>query len=128
MTIAHYLAMVAAFVLICAVGATGQTKGVIQSETAPPKFCANESNESNDSTSESPVTDSSTIHEFGTSRFAQARAAAASALLVYQRFRFDKASESSTQADLRFASILRVAGDALAKSEEARKDRCETSS
>jgi hypothetical protein len=38
MTIAHYIAMAAAFVLICAGGATGQTKGVIQSETAPPKF------------------------------------------------------------------------------------------
>ena len=38
MTIAHYIAMVAAFVLICAGGATGQTKGVIGSETAPPKL------------------------------------------------------------------------------------------
>jgi len=38
MTIAHYIAMVAAFVLICAGGATGQTKGVIRSETAPPKL------------------------------------------------------------------------------------------
>lgn len=38
MTITHYLAMVAAFVLMCAGGATGQTNGAIQSETAPPKF------------------------------------------------------------------------------------------
>src|SRR5258708_19011074 len=38
MTIAHYIAMVAAFVLICAGGATGQTKGVIRSEAAPPKL------------------------------------------------------------------------------------------
>ncbi len=54
MTIAHYIAMAAAFVLICAGGATGQTKGVIQSETAPPKFV----------------------------------------VLVYQRFPFDKATQS----------------------------------
>jgi hypothetical protein len=54
MTIAHYIAMVAAFVLICAGGATGQTKGVIRSETAPPKLV----------------------------------------MLVYQRFPFDKATES----------------------------------
>ncbi|MCU1304496.1 MAG: hypothetical protein JWQ87_4780 [Candidatus Sulfotelmatobacter sp.] len=38
MTIAHYIAMVAAFVLICAGGATGQTKGLIRPETAPPKL------------------------------------------------------------------------------------------
>ena len=38
MTIAHYIAMVAAFVLIFAGGATGQTKDVIRSETAPPKL------------------------------------------------------------------------------------------
>lgn len=38
MTIAHYIAMVAAFVLICAGGATGQTKGVIRSETGSPKI------------------------------------------------------------------------------------------
>ena len=55
MTIAHYVAMVAAFVLICVGGAAGQTKGVIESETAPPKLV----------------------------------------MLVYQRFRFDKATESS---------------------------------
>jgi len=54
MTTAHYIAMVAAFVLICAGGATGQTKGAIQSETAPPKLV----------------------------------------MLVYQRFPFDKATES----------------------------------
>ena len=54
MTIAHYIAMAAAFVLICAAGATGQTKGVIRSETAPPKLV----------------------------------------MLVYQRFPFDKATES----------------------------------
>jgi hypothetical protein len=54
MTIAHYIAMVAAFVLICAGGATGQTKGVIRSETAPAKLV----------------------------------------MLVYQRFPFDKATES----------------------------------
>jgi hypothetical protein len=53
MTIAHYIALVAAFVPICAGGATGQTKGVIRSETAPPKL----------------------------------------AVLVYQRFPFDKATE-----------------------------------
>jgi hypothetical protein len=55
MTIAHSIAMVAAFALICAGGATGQTKGVIGSETAPPKLV----------------------------------------VLVYQRFPFDKAAESS---------------------------------
>ncbi len=38
MTIAHYIAMVAAFVLICASGATGQTKGLIRPEAAPPKL------------------------------------------------------------------------------------------
>jgi hypothetical protein len=38
MTIAHYIAMVAAFVLICAGGAAGQTKGLIRPETAPPKL------------------------------------------------------------------------------------------
>jgi hypothetical protein len=38
MPIAHNIAMVAAFLLICAGGATCQTKGVIRSETAPPKF------------------------------------------------------------------------------------------
>jgi hypothetical protein len=54
MTIAHYITMVAAFVLICAGGATGQTNGVIRSETAPPKLV----------------------------------------MLVYQRFSFDKATES----------------------------------
>jgi len=54
MTTAHYIAMVAAFVLICAGGATGQTKDVIESETAPPKLV----------------------------------------MLVYQRFPFDKATES----------------------------------
>ena len=54
MTIAHYIAMVAAFVLICAGGATGQVKGVIRSETTPPKLV----------------------------------------MLVYQRFPFDKATES----------------------------------
>jgi len=54
MTLAHYIAMVAAFVLICAGGATGQTKSVTRSETAPPKLV----------------------------------------MLVYQRFPFDKASES----------------------------------
>lgn len=54
MTIAHYIAMVAAFLLICAGGVTGQTKGVIRSETAPPKLV----------------------------------------MLVYQRFPFDKATES----------------------------------
>jgi hypothetical protein len=54
MIIAHYIAMVAAFVLICAGGATGQTKRVIRSETAPPKLV----------------------------------------VLVYQRFPFDKATES----------------------------------
>jgi len=54
MTIGHYIAMGAVFVLICAGGATGQTNGAIQSETAPPKFV----------------------------------------VLVYQRFRFDKTTES----------------------------------
>jgi hypothetical protein len=54
MIIAHYIAMVAAFVLICAGGATGQTQGVIRLETAPPKLV----------------------------------------VLVYQRFAFDKATES----------------------------------
>jgi hypothetical protein len=43
-------------------------------------MCAKESKGSNDSISECPVTDSNTVHEFGTSIFAQARAAAASAL------------------------------------------------
>ncbi|HWO29469.1 MAG TPA: hypothetical protein VNO32_11810 [Candidatus Acidoferrum sp.] len=38
MTIAHYITMVAAFVLICAGGSTGQTKGLIRPETAPPKL------------------------------------------------------------------------------------------
>ncbi len=38
MTIAHYLATVAAFALMSAGAASGQTNGVIQSETAPPKF------------------------------------------------------------------------------------------
>src|SRR5579871_5846544 len=38
MTMAHYIATVAAFVLIFAGGATGQTKDVIRSETAPPKL------------------------------------------------------------------------------------------
>jgi hypothetical protein len=38
MTIAHCIAMVAPFVLICAGGATGKTKDVIQSETASPKL------------------------------------------------------------------------------------------
>jgi hypothetical protein len=54
MTIAHYIAMVAAFVLICAGGATGQTEDALRSETAPPKLV----------------------------------------MLVYQRFAFNKASES----------------------------------
>jgi hypothetical protein len=54
MTVAHYIAMVAAFVLTCADGATGQTKGVMRSETAPPKLV----------------------------------------MLVYQRFPFEKATES----------------------------------
>src|SRR5258707_10105869 len=54
MPIAHYIAMVAAFVLICAGGATGKKKGVIRSETTPPKLV----------------------------------------MLVYQRFPFDKATES----------------------------------
>src|SRR6266478_7417108 len=54
MTIAHCIAMVAPFVLICAGVATGQTKDVIESETAPPKLV----------------------------------------MLVYQRFPFDKATES----------------------------------
>ena len=54
MTIAHYIAMLAPFVLACAGGGTGQTKDVIQSETAPPKLV----------------------------------------VLVYQRFQFDKATES----------------------------------
>ncbi len=54
MTIAHYLAMVAPLVLMCAGSATGQTNGAIQSETAPAKFV----------------------------------------ILVYQRFRFDKTTES----------------------------------
>jgi hypothetical protein len=34
MTIAHDIGMVAALVLICADGASGQTRGAIQSETA----------------------------------------------------------------------------------------------
>jgi hypothetical protein len=34
---AHYIAMVAAFVLICAGGVAGQTKVVIRSDTALPK-------------------------------------------------------------------------------------------
>ncbi len=38
MTMAHYIATVAAFVLIFAGGATGQTKDVIPPETAPPKL------------------------------------------------------------------------------------------
>ena len=38
MTIAHYIAMFAAFVLICAGGVTGQTEGVLQPDTAPPKL------------------------------------------------------------------------------------------
>ncbi|MGA8437158.1 MAG: hypothetical protein WB762_19665 [Candidatus Sulfotelmatobacter sp.] len=38
MTIAHCIAMVAPLVLICAGGATGHTKDVMQSETAPPKL------------------------------------------------------------------------------------------
>ena len=38
MSIAHYIAIVAPFVLVCAGGGTGQTKDVIQSETAPPKL------------------------------------------------------------------------------------------
>jgi hypothetical protein len=38
MTIAQYIAMVAAFVLICAGGVTGQTKDVMRSETAAPKL------------------------------------------------------------------------------------------
>jgi hypothetical protein len=38
MTIAHYIAMVPAFLLICAGGATGQTNGLFRSETAPPKL------------------------------------------------------------------------------------------
>src|SRR5579871_812484 len=38
MTMAHYIATVAAFVLIFAGGATGQTKDVMRSETAPPKL------------------------------------------------------------------------------------------
>jgi hypothetical protein len=54
MTIAHCIAMVALFVLICSGGASGQTKDVIESETAPPKLV----------------------------------------MLVYQRFPFDKATES----------------------------------
>ena len=54
MTITHYISMVAAFVLICAGGATGHTKGVIRLETALPKLV----------------------------------------MLVYQRFPFDKATES----------------------------------
>jgi hypothetical protein len=54
MTIAHYVAIVAPFVLVCAGGGTGQTKDVKQSETAPPKLV----------------------------------------VLVYQRFLFDKVTES----------------------------------
>jgi hypothetical protein len=54
MTVAHCIAMVATFVLICAGGATGQSKDVIRSETAPPQMV----------------------------------------MLVYQRFPFDKATES----------------------------------
>jgi hypothetical protein len=38
MTTAHYIAMIAGFMLICAGGATGQTKGVIRSDTAPPRL------------------------------------------------------------------------------------------
>jgi hypothetical protein len=38
MTIAHYIAMVAAFVLICVGGATGQTKDSARPEAAAPKF------------------------------------------------------------------------------------------
>lgn len=38
MIIAHCIAMVAPFVLICAGGATAQTRDVIPSETAPPKL------------------------------------------------------------------------------------------
>jgi len=38
MTIAHYIAVGAVFMLICAGGATRQTNGAIQPETAPPKF------------------------------------------------------------------------------------------
>ena len=38
MTIAHYIAMVPAFLLICAGSATGQTNGLFRSETAPPKL------------------------------------------------------------------------------------------
>ena len=38
MTIAHLIAMVAAFALICAGGATGQTKEPANAETAPPKL------------------------------------------------------------------------------------------
>jgi hypothetical protein len=49
------------------------------SAKALPK-CANESNGSNDNTSGSPVTESDRIQELGTYKFAQARAAAASAL------------------------------------------------
>ena len=55
MTIAHSIAMFAAFVLICAGGAPSQTKSAITPQTAPPKLL----------------------------------------VLVYQRFRFDKAAEAS---------------------------------
>jgi hypothetical protein len=54
MTVAHYLAMAAAFMLICTSGATGQTTDSAETETAPPKL----------------------------------------AVLVYQRFPFDKMTES----------------------------------
>ena len=38
MTIAHFIALTAAFALICAGGAAGQTKGPVSPETAPPKL------------------------------------------------------------------------------------------
>jgi hypothetical protein len=38
MTIAHYIAMVAAIALICVGGATGQTEDTARPEAAPPKF------------------------------------------------------------------------------------------
>jgi hypothetical protein len=56
MTIAHCIAMGAPFPLVCAGGATGQTKGVMQSEATPARLV----------------------------------------MLVYQSFRFDKATASGT--------------------------------
>jgi len=67
MTIAHYIAMVAACMLIGACGATGQTKGGTRSEMAPAKL----------------------------------------AVLVYQRFPFDKAAESGNA----LAAVARACAD-----------------